>query len=44
MAISVREAIRILWLSPIYWRLDLRARRELIHEYRAALAACTNVH
>lgn len=33
MKMSVREAIRILMLSPIYWRLDVPARRVLIREY-----------
>ncbi len=32
-AMTPQEAIRILMLSPIYFRLDLPARKELIQEF-----------
>jgi hypothetical protein len=31
--ITPREAIRILMLSPLYFRLDLEARKALIREF-----------
>jgi hypothetical protein len=38
MKMSAREAIRILMLSPIYWRLDMPARKVLVREYCEAFA------
>jgi len=31
--LSYRDAIQILWLSPIYWQLTVPQRWELIREY-----------
>ncbi|MGD9949463.1 MAG: hypothetical protein AB7U29_13450 [Desulfobulbus sp.] len=33
-----RQAIRILMLSPCYWRLNLPARKQLIDEFRRNFA------
>ena len=30
-----KQAIQILMLSPCYWRLNLPARKQLIHDYCA---------
>lgn len=30
---TAKQAIRILMLSPCYWRLDLAARKQLVREY-----------
>jgi len=30
-----RQAIRVLMLSPIYFRLDVAARRKLVYEFCA---------
>jgi len=30
---NTQQAVRILMLSPCYWLLDLRARRELVREF-----------
>ncbi|MFZ5764967.1 MAG: hypothetical protein ACOY4H_05135 [Thermodesulfobacteriota bacterium] len=35
---TVRQAVSILMLSPIYFRLDLPARRVLVDEFLAAYA------
>jgi hypothetical protein len=33
-----RQAIHILMLSPCYWRLNLPARKQLVHEFRRSFA------
>ena len=33
-----KQAIRILMLSPCYWRLNLSARKQLILDYCAAFS------
>lgn len=40
-----KQAIRILMLSPCYWRLNLPARKRLIQDYCAAFgnAAVTGI-
>ena len=30
---SIREAIKILMQSPVYFRLDLQARKDLLEEF-----------
>jgi hypothetical protein len=35
-----REAIRILMLSPLYFRLDLEARKILVQEFCSKIAFC----
>ncbi len=37
---SPREAIRILMLSPIYFRLSLAQRLELVREYCRLVESC----
>ena len=34
-AMTPRQAIRVLMLSPIYFRLDVAARRKLVKEFCA---------
>jgi hypothetical protein len=34
-AMTPRQAIRVLMLSPIYFRLDVAARRKLVYEFCA---------
>ena len=35
-----KQAIRILMLSPCYWRLDLPARKRLVHDYCISFKGC----
>ncbi len=40
---SPRDAIHILILSPIYFRLTLSQRLQLVREYCRAIKSCTPV-
>ncbi len=39
---STRDAIHVLILSPIYFRLTVRQRLQLVKEYCQAINACSS--